>query len=689
MYILGIKSSGHDTGAALITDRSGSVELSAISEARLNRRKHSYSYPLLSIRYVMDHFGLKSLDDIDLICIDRHGELWPEKNSQFGRLSARNQRPHQYDFDARFNYLIEQSIRFPKEKVLYINHIDAHAASTYYVSGFQEASILTIEGGIGNYIGKGKDISIIDRTGYGGDEYQNGKITHSAKVSWPPHRQNISNLYDLITSKLGLDKFAAGKTMALAAFRDRFPQKNYLNIPKDRHDGFMSDYTDLVNRLGVEVRSFVATSKATKDVELQDEYWVNIAREAQDALEEDVLYLAKLAANKSNSRNLCLAGGVALSCVTNRKILDLGLFDNVFVQPAASDEGIPLGCALWGYYKVMHGTAPAKMEHAYLGSANQSETIPALLDKYKFVGRKVSSEDVAKVLANGSIIGRISGASEYGPRALGNRSILADPRIANMLEVVNTQIKHRERFRPFAPSCHADKQNRYFDIPCPSPFMLMACAVYPDARSKIPAVIHVDGSSRVQSVTPSQNKAYYDLIEEFGKLSGVYTLLNTSFNDDGEPIVENYEDALLSFVRTGLHFLYMEDYLVERPSPEACAKLREELSIHIKRRVENEYAIAVSTFCNEELYKKLDSSIDHFTFSDLLTNMVHFVRRSKRLTFNTYGSKGLNQLLKKGINRLSGVARHGRSGIVSCLATLPMISLYSLYRLFFINKNKD
>ncbi|WP_081099928.1 carbamoyltransferase [Leptospira weilii] len=679
MYILGIKCSGHDTGAVLLSDRSGTVELSGISEARLNRRKHSHFYPLLSIRYVMDRFGLKSLDEIDLICIDKHSELWPESYSQFGLLSAKNNMPHKYDFDIRSSYLIEQSIRFSKDRLVYVNHIDAHAASAYYVSGFSEAAILTIEGGLGNYIGRGNKISILDRTGYGGDEYQDGRITHKCTASsWPLHRQNISNLYDLVTNKLGLDVFAAGKTMALAAFRDRVELKNYLNIPSERHLGFMTDYTDLNARLLKEIRNFIPTSNTTKDIELLDEYWVNIAREAQDALEEDVLYFAKLASEKSGSKNLCLAGGVALPCVTNRKILDLGLFDNVFVQPAASDEGIPLGCALWGYYQIKNGGAKAKMENAYLGTPNDSKTVTALLDKYKFTYREVEIKEVAETIAKGKIIGRISGGSEYGPRALGNRSILADPRIANMLEVVNTQIKHRERFRPFAPSCHADKQNRYFDIPCVSPFMLMACEVYPEARDKIPAVIHVDGSSRVQSVTPNQNKAYYDLIEEFGKISGVYVLLNTSFNDDGEPIVENYEDALLSFVRTGLHYLYIENFLVERPSPEICSQLKQELSVRIKARVTEEYEKEILNLCDFKLYKKVEQSLNRYSFRLILLSVAGYVTKARRITVNPHGFTGIVKIIRVVISKIGNVARHGRFKIIVFPAIFIMLIVYGI-----------
>lgn len=436
--------------------------------------------------------------------------------------------------------------------------------------------------------------------------------------------------------------------MALAAFRDQFPEKNYLNIPKDRHTTFFMDYTELIEKLAVEVKNFQASSREKKDEELLNEYWVNISREVQDALEEDIMYLSHLASTKTESRNLCLAGGVALSCVTNRKILDLGLFDNVFVQPAASDEGIPFGCALWGYYQVKNGKCKTpRMETAYMGTPNKVEDVKPLLDKWNLNYKKATAAEVAKVIADGGIIGRVTGGSEYGPRALGNRSILADPRIANMLEVVNTQIKHRERYRPFAPSCHADKQNQYFDLPCRSPFMLLACLVKPDEVKNIPAVIHVDGTSRVQTVTPEQNSKYYDLIREFGKLTNVYVLLNTSFNDDGEPIVETYEDAVLSFVRTGLHYLYIEDYLIERPTAEECLKIKTDLAIIIKAKVEKNYQDKIAKFCDVKKFQEIEKSLAEDKAKYFFLSSALFLKEVRSFSLSEYSANKVKRLAKK------------------------------------------
>jgi len=681
MKVLGIKCSGHDTGAAYVSDDSGELRISAISEARLNRRKHSYTYPLLSIDYVLKSNGISSLDELDLICIDRHGIPWPEEMSQFGRYNALNFVENKADFDASFNYLIEQSIRLPPGKVKYVSHIDAHAASAYYVSGFDEAAVMTIEGGMGLYGAKGNDLKVLYRTGYGEDEYTDGVVTCNSSLERPVNRMNISNLYDVVTRKLGLDQFAAGKTMALAAFRDRFPLVDYLHIPKQRHQGFFSDYTEIVRRIDCTVKSFIPTSKITRDDELVQEYWVNIAREVQDALEEEILLYARLAHEKTGSRNLCLAGGVALSCVTNRKILDLGLFDNVFVQPAASDEGIPLGCALLGYHQIMRCSKRHALTHAYLGSAYDSNTVPALLSEWGMSYQSASPAEVASIIASGKIIGRCFGRSEYGPRALGNRSILADPRIPNMLDIVNTQVKHRERYRPFAPSSLEHKQELYFDLPAPSPFMLMACKVLPGVEKVIPAVIHVDSTSRVQTVRQDQNEGYYRLIEEFGKLTGVYVLLNTSFNDDGEPIVEDYCDALLSFLRTGLDFLYLDGYLVSRPPVEECGKIREKLSVSITQRVEREYQLAIERYCDSKRMEALVDSLQHRRVNDLILNAKAYLGKAVRYEVREYGDHLSMISMRRLFNKISMRARFGPISWSMQLAKIFMLMAYSVKRL--------
>lgn len=679
--ILGIKCHGHDSGAAIFTDISGKAEYVAISEARLSRTKHSYAYPLLSIRYVMDHFNIDSFDQIDLICIDNHIEKWVDGDSQYNLYAAANGVENIYGLDHRQGYLIEKSIAFPKDKIRYVNHVDAHAASAFHVSGFEQSAVVVIEGGVGCYLGDKNSISVVDRTGYGGDEYLDGEVIYSKADGMPPRRGNTAHLYSLITEKLGLDAFAAGKTMAVAAYADRFPKVDYLNMPDDRlAEGYLLDYSKLLQRIYSTIPQFAPSSRDNCEDELIAEYWVNISREVQKALEEDVMHLVNVAAEKTNSRNLSLAGGVALSCVTNRKILDLGLFDNVFIQPAASDEGIPLGCALWGYYQLAGGQKKILMDNAYLGRPNNRDELPTLLDDLSFSYRKTSEKEVADILSAGKIIGRINEGSEYGPRALGNRSILADPRTPNMLEIVNTQIKHRERYRPFAPSSLEDKQQEYFDLPCPSPFMILACKVHENVKDVIPAVVHVDGSSRVQTVREDQNQSYYRLIKEFGDLTGVYVLLNTSFNDNGEAIVETYEDAIISFLRTGLDYLYVEDILVERPDPDTCQNLLKMLTEKVTRNVQVSYARQIEQFCDMERYDRHEKSLKiwnpAYWESYVQTKLIKLRCSPIPYFVSIFGSTLLAKKVTDFLYALLGYANHGNyMGAKLAFGTLMMSKL--------------
>jgi carbamoyltransferase len=664
MYVLGLKCHGHDTGASIIKEINGEIDIVAISESRLNRRKHSYAYPMLSIQYVLDHFELSGFAEIDLICIDKHLEIFPEKDSQFGFFDAwrRFGKTEFYDVDSRESYLIEQAINFPSDKLRWVSHVDAHAASAYYVSGFNDAAVLTMEGGMGLYDAKGTDLNIVNRSGYLSEEYRN-RVPQGGSFLTKSMQMNISHLYDFVTNRLALDHFSAGKTMALAAFKERVKESNYLNVPKERPLDFSFDYASYISGLKGKIDTFKCHAGENYDEKITGDYWVNISREAQETLEEEVLGFVRNAADKVKSKNLCLAGGVALSCVTNRKVLDSGIFENVFVQPAASDEGIALGCALWGYYKELGGQTRVSMNHAYLGTANDPATLEGTLEKWGFEHQVQTTEHVANLLAEGSIVARVSGASEFGPRALGNRSILADPRIEDIMEIVNTRVKHRERFRPFAPSCHEDKTTEYFKMPVSSPFMLIATSVVDAMEDKIPGIMHVDGSSRVQTVTAQQNPGYYDLIEEFGKKTGIYVLLNTSYNDNGEAIVETYQDALLSFIRTGVDYLYVEGILVSRPSPEKIESLKVELAAHVESQVQGAYEKAKRDFCNQEKLARLEQRLEKISLCDLVLSI--FRRYQFVAKINTVKSNSMvPQWLWVSRNKLGGML------VRSCIYTL-------------------
>jgi len=339
---------------------------------------------------------------------------------------------------------------------------------------------------------------------------------------------------------------------------------------------------------------------------LVSEFWVNLAREAQSALEEDMLHLVGIAERKAGSRNLCLAGGVALSCVGNRRVLDARPGHPMFIQPAASDEGIALGCALAGY-SASGGTKRHVMDTAYLGVPNDRALLEPSLSRWGLRSRPAGVGEVARLIADGLIVGRCFDGSEYGPRALGNRSILADPRRADHVRKLNAEIKHRESFRPFAPSVLWEKAQLYFDIPVEGPFMILAAKVRPEMRARIPAVTHVDGSSRPQTVRREQNPAYYDLIAAFGDLTGVHLLVNTSFNNDGEPIVETYEDAVISFCLTGLDYLYVDGLLVEPPADRDGLARR--LAAERAARIEESYRRSTERHCDMARWRAIEAQL--------------------------------------------------------------------------------
>ena len=594
MIILGLKCYSHDTGAAILSDAGGELTLYAISEARLNRRKHSFTYPLLSIAYCLSGLGLESLDQVDFICFDRHLEVWPEARSQFGYHNAVRRHLPRYDDSHRWNYLAEQTLKVDRSKVRWINHVDAHAASAFFVSPFDEAAILIAEGGTGIYRGSNNSITPVDRIGYLADTYQDGQKLKERRDQFV----NSSFFYDKITSHLGYDIFGAGQTMALAGFSHRYPRKNHVEVDPKRFEDFIINHDRTVFGMN-------STPKFEgEDPEsLLEERWVNLARQAQETLEEDMLHLAWTARVKTGLRNLCIAGGAALNCIINRKIMDSGYFADMFIQPAASDEGIPLGCALYGYY-ANGGTVRRKMIDAYLGIPNDLSTLGDVIADWGLKSRTTNSKEIAKRLASGLIIGRVAGGAEYGPRALGNRSILADPRPVNMKDKINSKIKHRESFRPFAPSCLEDHIPSYLNSPRYSPFMVIAGIASETGRKEVPAVIHADGSCRVQTVSRMQNEKYYDLLEAFYHLTSCPVLLNTSFNDRNEPIVETYDDAISCFLRTRLDALYIEEQLIERtedlPSPN-----RQEILEAKAAKVRNDYINLIEKFCDSEAYVML------------------------------------------------------------------------------------
>jgi carbamoyltransferase len=300
------------------------------------------------------------------------------------------------------------------------------------------------------------------------------------------------------------------------------------------------------------------------------EHWQDLAWRVQDDTEKVLLERAIWLRETTGARNLCIAGGVGLNCVANGRIVREAGFDNVWIQPASGDDGIAIGCAYYGHLALQKKPRSFVMSHAYLGRGHSetdaTDAVAKGLTRLETAARR--SEDIcaeaAKILAEGRVLGWFQGRSEFGPRALGNRSILADPRFRDMKDTLNSRVKHRQAFRPFAPVVLAERAAEIFEGEEESPFMLLAMRVRPEWQSKIPAIVHVDGTARVQTVRPETNERLYRLLKEFEALTGVPVLLNTSFNVKGEPIVETPRDAVECFLSTGIDDLALQDMLIAK-----------------------------------------------------------------------------------------------------------------------------
>jgi carbamoyltransferase len=299
-------------------------------------------------------------------------------------------------------------------------------------------------------------------------------------------------------------------------------------------------------------------------------HWEDLAWRVQDDTEIVLLSRARWLRETTGARNLCIAGGVALNCVANGRLARESGFENVWIQPAAGDDGIAIGCAYHGYLELLNQRRSFVMDHSYAGKRYTEQDIDRALAKFlvRIQTTALRSEDIcretAKLLADQSVIGWFQGASEFGPRALGNRSLLADPRKAEMKDILNKRVKHRQAFRPFAPIVLAERAKEIFEGEEDSPFMLIAKPVRPEWRDRIPAVVHVDGTARVQTVHAQTNPLLYRLLKEFDALTGVPVLINTSFNVKGEPIVETPPDAVVCFLTTGIDNLILHDRLVSK-----------------------------------------------------------------------------------------------------------------------------
>jgi carbamoyltransferase len=574
LYILGINAYHGDAAASITKD--GQL-IAAVEEERFNRKKHCAGFPALAIRYCLQAAGI-SLDQVDHIGISRDPSAHLHKKVLFSLTKLANLSgliATRLANAAKIRDLRQELTRVlgvsPSDKVQFHNveHHKAHMASCFLVSPFERAAILSIDG-FGDFIstmwglGQGNRIDVLGQVEY----------PHSAGA-----------LYTATSQYLGFTKYGdEGKVMGLAPygqprylaeFRDIIRTDNgfgfKLNLDYFLHHSEGVDMTwdegsPTIGRMFSDQFSdtFGPTRSAGEPLATKHE---DIAASLQARLEEVGFHILNQLYEKTKLDQLCLAGGVALNSVMNGKIPLHTPFKEIFVQPAAGDSGTAVGVCYYIHNMILHQPRSFVMEHAYTGPEFVEAQIERALSQSSLVHRKLGdcelTEVAAQAIADGKIVGWFQGRMEFGPRALGNRSIVVDPRRSEMKDILNARIKKREPFRPFAPSILEERVGEYFEQTHPSPTMLMVYQVKKDKQSVIPAVTHVDGSGRLQTVSRQTNARYYQLISDFEKLTNVPVVLNTSFNED-EPIVCTPEEAVNCFQRTRMDVLFLGNYMVQR-----------------------------------------------------------------------------------------------------------------------------
>jgi carbamoyltransferase len=557
MLTLGINySQMHDSSACIVRD--GEL-LFAVAEERLSRLKHDSGFPKLAIQACLD-FAKVSAAQVDEVCfgwqsagpVYRHDlklyatGRWPLSYMNFLNSSRHFLSMwHQESGAAPYRRIFGRG----KARFRYVDHHLAHALSAYAYSGFDDAAVVVMDGR-----GAWEATSIWHGRA--------GRIEHVLTLNWP---DSLGLFYAQFTGFLGfVPNSDEWKVMGLAPYGQPGVDLSSFINPHDRP--YRVHAKALVGD-GTQYSHFAALLGAPRDPEsdISDNH-KNLAFAVQDACEEAMMSVVKMALEKTGRKNLCLAGGVALNSKANGKIAASGAVENLFVQPAASDDGVALGAALAPCLDG-NGRLPSKpMRHGYWGPAFDDDAIERSLLTYKIRHTRLSdpARAAAQFLSEGKILGWFQGRMEFGPRALGSRSIIADPRDPEMNAKVNNAVKFREWWRPFAPSFKKEAAPEYLESAYDSPFMILTAQVRPEKRSVIPSVTHVDGSARPQTVEHEINPLYYKLIHSFGEITGVPVIMNTSFNLRGEAIVHTPTDALRTFFSSGMDALVSGSFLVEK-----------------------------------------------------------------------------------------------------------------------------
>lgn len=569
-YVLGINAYDHDASACLLRD---GTPVAAIAKERITRVKHDAGFYEEPVDGCLGAAGIP-LERADLVVRNCYVLPTPEMERRLV------QQDREYHLTPRERRRAADHPLFlsKSDRVREVSHHLAHAYSAFAGSPFREGAVMVVDG-VGSYrsdvtepVPPGSDAAPLAREAESWYVFR-GETIEPVRKFWLEPRRGFLNdefwnmaglgaLYSRVSTYVFGDWNRCGEVMGLAPYGRPGGEPLLRLHPDGRLE--IPDWTEERRH------PFLGRSDADWEGSPHRAEWEDLARRVQEDAEGVLVARARRLRELTGAKDLCIAGGVGLNCVANGRILEESGFERVFVQPAAGDDGIALGCALYGHLALLGGKRTWEMRDAFLGRETGEDGVVAALSRTLLrlcASRRRTTDPVprtADLLAAGKIVGWVQGRSEFGPRALGHRSILADPRDPAMKERVNDRVKHRQSFRPFAPAVPAERAGEFFEGEAESPFMLLVKRVRPEARGRIPAVVHVDGTARVQTVRRETDPRFHALLLAFGERTGVPVLLNTSFNLRGEPIVETPEDAVEAFLVSRMDALVVHDRVLEK-----------------------------------------------------------------------------------------------------------------------------
>ncbi|MBI4488751.1 MAG: carbamoyltransferase [Deltaproteobacteria bacterium] len=591
MDILGISCFFHDSAAVLLRD--GEI-VAAAEEERFTRKKHDYDFPNHAIEFCLRQGGIKGTDLSYVAFFEKPFVKFERILMSALQTFPRSRKVFQQSMMSWLSEklwiknLIKERVGVREENILFSEHHLSHAASSFLCSPFEEAAILTVDG-VGEWTtaafgaGRGTEIRFFKEirfphslgllysafTAFLGFEVNEGeyKVMGMAPFGSPRYIDQVYRLIRLESDgsfELDMDYFSFHYSPE-RTFNGKF--ERLFGSPRDPQAHFFTPISGYPTYFGERPANYTELGK-------QNQHYADIAASVQAVTEEALLKMANYVHKETGLKNLCMAGGVALNSVANGRILRETPFEEIYIQPSAGDGGGAIGAALWVYHCLLRKPRRFVMEHAYWGESYDGATIEGFLEQNGISYTRLNDEEkllerVVDYLKGGKVVGWFQGKFEWGPRALGNRSILADPRRPEMKDIVNTKIKFREPFRPFAPSVLVERASEFFVLPDPAShyparFMLYVVDVKEGNREAIPAVTHIGGTARLQTVDRTCSPRYYRLIECFGEATGIPLVLNTSFNLKGEPIVNTPQEAFATFRKSGMDALVLGDCIIEK-----------------------------------------------------------------------------------------------------------------------------